>query len=77
MNFFFFGKGGRGMNFVLFNYELPLLQVNPGSKAALKGIREGDIISSINGTSTKNIRNCGAHSLLRNAGEQLRLSLNE
>ncbi|EEB13066.1 alpha-actinin-2-associated lim protein/alp, putative [Pediculus humanus corporis] len=56
---------------------IKISRVNPGSKAALKGIREGDIISSINGTSTKNIRNRGAHSLLRNAGEQLRLSLNE
>ncbi|KAK6644868.1 hypothetical protein RUM43_001141 [Polyplax serrata] len=52
-------------------------QVNPGSKASLKGIREGDIISSINGTTTKDVDNSTVHKLLRNAGEQLHLSLNE
>lgn len=53
------------------------LKVNPGSKAAQKGIREGDTISAINGNSTKNLDNSEAHALLRNAGQQLRLSLNE
>lgn len=53
------------------------LQVNPGSKAALRGIREGDLITSINGQSTKDISNAEAHNLLRNAGEILKLGLNE
>ncbi|XP_068085006.1 uncharacterized protein CAP [Anabrus simplex] len=52
-------------------------QVNPGSKAAQKGIREGDVISSINGQSTRTITNSDAHALLRNAGQTLHLGLNE
>ncbi|XP_021927927.1 uncharacterized protein LOC110833766 [Zootermopsis nevadensis] len=51
--------------------------VNPGSKAAQKGVREGDVISSINGQSTRNITNSDAHALLRNAGQTLHLGLNE
>lgn len=54
-----------------------MLQVNPGSKAALKGVREGDLISSINGRSTKSITNAEAHALLRNSGDSLKLGLNE
>lgn len=54
-----------------------LLQVNPGSKAALRGVREGDVISSINSKSTKDITNSEAHSLLKNAGSTLKLGLNE
>ncbi|XP_047106514.1 sorbin and SH3 domain-containing protein 1 isoform X3 [Schistocerca piceifrons] len=52
-------------------------QVNPGSKAAQKGVREGDVISSINGQSTRAVSNSDAHALLRNAGHTLRLGLNE
>ncbi|XP_069685437.1 uncharacterized protein [Periplaneta americana] len=52
-------------------------RVNPGSKAAQKGVREGDVISSINGQSTRNITNSDAHALLRNAGQTLHLGLNE
>jgi S1-C subfamily serine protease len=54
-----------------------LPQVNPGSKAAQKGIREGDVISSINGQSARNFTNSDAHALLRNAGQTLQLGLNE
>ncbi|CAL7935025.1 unnamed protein product [Xylocopa violacea] len=51
--------------------------VNPGSKAAQQGVREGDLISSINGRSTRDLTNSEAHALLRNAGEHLRLGLNQ
>ncbi|KAL0281523.1 UNVERIFIED_CONTAM: hypothetical protein PYX00_002482 [Menopon gallinae] len=54
-----------------------IYEVNPGSKAAQKGIREGDVISSINGRSTRNLDNSEAHALLKNAGQHLHLSLNE
>ncbi|KAG8234094.1 hypothetical protein J437_LFUL014844 [Ladona fulva] len=51
--------------------------VNPGSKAAQKGVREGDVISSINGQPTRTLTNSESHALLRNAGQSLRLGLNE
>ena len=53
------------------------MQVNPGSKAAQQGVREGDLISSINGKSTRELTNSEAHSLLRNAGDHLKLGLNQ
>ncbi|EZA62377.1 PDZ and LIM domain protein [Ooceraea biroi] len=53
------------------------LQVNPGSKAAQQGVREGDLISNINGRSTRDLTNSEAHALLRNSGEQLKLGLNQ
>uniref|UniRef100_A0ABD2X8B9 PDZ domain-containing protein n=1 Tax=Trichogramma kaykai TaxID=54128 RepID=A0ABD2X8B9_9HYME len=53
------------------------MQVNPGSKAAQQGVREGDLISSINGKATRDLTNVEAHSLLRNAGDQLTLGLNQ
>ncbi|XP_023287928.1 uncharacterized protein LOC105701092 isoform X3 [Orussus abietinus] len=56
---------------------LRISRVNPGSKAAQQGVREGDLISSINGKSTRNLTNSEAHGLLRNAGERLRLGLNQ
>ncbi|XP_056636177.1 uncharacterized protein LOC130444871 isoform X3 [Diorhabda sublineata] len=59
------------------NQPLRISRVNPGSKAALKGIREGDLISSINGQSTKYVTNSEAHGFLKNAGEILKLGLNE
>uniref|UniRef100_A0A6P7FK56 Uncharacterized protein LOC114328625 isoform X11 n=1 Tax=Diabrotica virgifera virgifera TaxID=50390 RepID=A0A6P7FK56_DIAVI len=59
------------------NQPLRISRVNPGSKAALKGIREGDLISSINGQGTKKLTNIEAHGLLRNAGNVLKLGLNE
>ncbi|KAK7865251.1 hypothetical protein R5R35_012375 [Gryllus longicercus] len=52
-------------------------KVNPGSKAAQRGVREGDIISSINGQATRNITNSEAHGLLKTAGQTLQLGLNE
>ncbi|XP_068994316.1 uncharacterized protein [Neodiprion pinetum] len=51
--------------------------VNPGSKAAQQGVREGDLISSINGKLTRNLTNSESHDLLRSAGEQLTLGLNQ
>ncbi|XP_059046037.1 N-acetylmuramoyl-L-alanine amidase domain-containing protein SAOUHSC_02979-like [Achroia grisella] len=51
--------------------------VNPGRKASLSGIREGDVISSINGRSTRGMNNADAHAMLRSAGPVLRLGLNE
>ncbi|KAJ8733189.1 hypothetical protein PYW08_001487 [Mythimna loreyi] len=53
------------------------LHVNPGRKASLSGIREGDVISSINGRPTKSMSNADAHAMLRSAGPLLRLGLNE
>lgn len=52
-------------------------QVNPGRKASLSGVREGDVISSINGRSTRAMSNADAHAMLRAAGPVLRLGLNE
>ncbi|XP_012526517.2 uncharacterized protein LOC105831139 isoform X4 [Monomorium pharaonis] len=52
-------------------------KVNPGSKAAQQGVREGDLISNINGKSTRDLTNSEAHALLRNSGEQLKLGLNQ
>lgn len=60
-----------------FDRILSLLQVNPGSKAAQQGVREGDLISNINGRSTRDLTNSEAHALLRNSGEQLKLGLNQ
>lgn len=53
------------------------LQVNPGSKAAQKGIREGDLVTSINGRSTADLTNAETHGLLKSAGGTLVLGLNE
>ncbi|KAJ8672553.1 hypothetical protein QAD02_003812, partial [Eretmocerus hayati] len=53
------------------------IPVNPGSKAAQHGIREGDLISSINGKSTRDLTNVESHGLLRNAGDTLKLGLNQ
>ncbi|KAF2886077.1 hypothetical protein ILUMI_20096 [Ignelater luminosus] len=51
--------------------------VNPGSKAAVKGVREGDIITSINNQPTRDISNADAHILLKKSGDTLKLGLNE
>ncbi|XP_044011715.1 uncharacterized protein LOC122854799 isoform X2 [Aphidius gifuensis] len=51
--------------------------VNPGSKAAQQGVREGDLITSINGTKTKELTNNEAHILLQNAKDELKLGLNQ
>ncbi|XP_048513054.1 uncharacterized protein LOC105693657 isoform X4 [Athalia rosae] len=63
----FCSPGGRRRN----------ASVNPGSKAAQQGVREGDLISSINGKLTRNLTNSESHDLLRGAGEQLTLGLNQ
>ncbi|KAJ8727670.1 hypothetical protein PYW07_001789 [Mythimna separata] len=59
------------------NQPLRISRVNPGRKASLSGIREGDVISSINGRPTKSMSNADAHAMLRSAGPLLRLGLNE
>ncbi|XP_034829830.2 LOW QUALITY PROTEIN: sorbin and SH3 domain-containing protein 1-like [Maniola hyperantus] len=59
------------------NQPLRISRVNPGRKASLSGIREGDVITSINGKATKDMSNADAHAMLRSAGPALRLGLNE
>ncbi|CAH0729354.1 unnamed protein product, partial [Brenthis ino] len=59
------------------NQPLRISRVNPGRKASLSGIREGDVITSINGKPTKDMSNSDAHAMLRSAGPVLRLGLNE
>ncbi|XP_051170805.1 uncharacterized protein LOC127287754 [Leptopilina boulardi] len=56
---------------------LRISRVNPGSKAAQQGVREGDLISSINGKNTRELTNSESHALLRNAGDHLKLGLNQ
>jgi len=53
------------------------LQVNPGSKAAGESIREGEIITSINGQSTQGLLNSDAHSLMKAGGDNLVLTLSQ
>lgn len=59
------------------NQPLRISRVNPGRKASLSGIREGDVITSINGKATRDMSNSDAHAMLRSAGPVLRLGLNE
>ncbi|XP_045469555.1 uncharacterized protein LOC123677109 isoform X6 [Harmonia axyridis] len=54
---------------------LRISRVNSNGKAALRGIREGEIIASINGQPTKNLAYSDAHSLIKNSGDPLRLEL--
>jgi len=49
-------------------------QVNPESKASEAGIRDGDIVSTINGHSTVQLTNADANKLI-NCGDQLSLEL--
>ncbi|XP_060525885.1 uncharacterized protein LOC132701744 isoform X3 [Cylas formicarius] len=56
---------------------LKISRVNPGSKASQRGVREGDLITSINGQSTKNLSNSESHALLKNSEDTLKLGLNE
>ncbi|KAK4883308.1 hypothetical protein RN001_006627 [Aquatica leii] len=56
---------------------LRISRVNPGSKAANKGVREGDIITSINNQPTRDLTNSDAHVLLKRSGDNLKLGLNE
>ncbi|XP_048524023.1 uncharacterized protein LOC109542836 isoform X5 [Dendroctonus ponderosae] len=58
-------------------YPLKVSRVNPGSKAAQRGIREGDLITSIQGEKTQNLTNNEAHNLLKRSGSTLKLGLNE
>ncbi|XP_057369215.1 uncharacterized protein LOC130690233 [Daphnia carinata] len=57
--------------------QLRIARVNPGSKAALQGIREGDVITSMNGQPTEQVTNSQAHALLKEAGPTLRLGLKQ
>ncbi|KAF4530593.1 hypothetical protein B566_EDAN006799 [Ephemera danica] len=57
--------------------SLRISRVNPGSKAAQRGVREGDIISVINNQPTCNLANEEAHSLLRTSSNVLLLGLNQ
>uniref|UniRef100_A0A8D9EK92 PDZ and LIM domain protein 7 n=1 Tax=Cacopsylla melanoneura TaxID=428564 RepID=A0A8D9EK92_9HEMI len=59
------------------NIPLKISRVNPGSKAAQKGIREGDIITSINGQPSMKLNPTDAQKLLKQAGANLKLGLNE
>nr|XP_026496925.1 sorbin and SH3 domain-containing protein 1 isoform X7 [Vanessa tameamea] len=59
------------------NQPLRISRVNPGRKASLSGIREGNVITSINGKQTKDMTNADAHAMLRSAGPVLKLGLNE
>ncbi|XP_075216819.1 uncharacterized protein LOC142322063 isoform X3 [Lycorma delicatula] len=58
-------------------HPLRISRVNPGSKAAQQGVREGDVISAINGTPTRLLSNGESHALLRSAGPTLTLGLNQ
>ncbi|KAI5702805.1 hypothetical protein M8J75_004361 [Diaphorina citri] len=59
------------------NIPLKISRVNPGSKAAQKGIREGDIITSINDQPSMKLNPTEAQKLLKQAGANLKLGLNE
>ncbi|XP_039276820.1 LOW QUALITY PROTEIN: uncharacterized protein LOC111044999 [Nilaparvata lugens] len=58
-------------------HPLRISRVNPGSKAAQQGVREGDVISAINGTATRLLTNGDSHALLKSAGSSLTLGLNQ
>ncbi|BES87535.1 PDZ domain (Also known as DHR or GLGF) [Nesidiocoris tenuis] len=58
-------------------HPLRISRVNPGSKAESQGVREGDMITSINGQPTTSLTNSDSHALLRTVKENLRLGLNE
>ncbi|KAK2720562.1 hypothetical protein QYM36_004441, partial [Artemia franciscana] len=49
--------------------------VNPGSKAEREGVREGDLVKTINDYKAEGITNSKAHSLLRESGSSLKLGL--
>ena len=53
------------------------LQVNPGSKAAAAELREGDVISSMNGHETYNLTNNEAQIVRSNVKANLCLKLNQ
>ncbi|CAB0002313.1 unnamed protein product [Nesidiocoris tenuis] len=58
-------------------HPLRISRVNPGSKAESQGVREGDMITSINGQPTTSLTNSDSHALLRTVKENLRLGLND
>lgn len=64
-------------SFLSLIFVVCIIQVNPGSKAAQKGIREGDLVTSINGRSTSDLTNAEAHGLLKSTGGTVILGLNE
>jgi len=53
------------------------VQVNPGSKSSVQGVREGDVITAINGQPTEKVSNSQAHNLLKEAGPTLTLTLKQ
>ncbi|XP_023330788.1 rap guanine nucleotide exchange factor 6 [Eurytemora carolleeae] len=59
------------------HHTLKISRVNPGSKAAEKLVREGDLIYRINGYDTANLSNQEAHILLRSCKDNLYLILNQ
>ena len=50
-------------------------QVNPGSKASRDGIREGDLVTGINGETVEHLTNCEVQKLLKNSGPTISLQL--
>ncbi|XP_065574450.1 uncharacterized protein LOC136036255 isoform X3 [Artemia franciscana] len=55
--------------------EPVFITVNPGSKAEREGVREGDLVKTINDYKAEGITNSKAHSLLRESGSSLKLGL--
>ncbi|CAB3373008.1 Hypothetical predicted protein [Cloeon dipterum] len=56
---------------------LRISRVNPGSKAFDESVREGEVITSINGQPTIGLPNCEAHALIKAAGDTLELTLSQ
>ncbi|XP_065343061.1 uncharacterized protein LOC135941455 isoform X6 [Cloeon dipterum] len=56
---------------------LRISRVNPGSKAFDESVREGEVITSINGQPTIGLPNCEAHALIKAAGDTLQLTLSQ
>ncbi|CAL8126692.1 unnamed protein product [Orchesella dallaii] len=54
---------------------LKVARVNPGSKAAKCGIRDGDLISNINGQSTEELTNVEVQKLIKKSGDRVTLEL--
>ncbi len=57
------------------NCTLYIIQVNPGSKAAKCGARDGDLISTINGQPTEGLTNVEVQKLIKRGGDRVSLEL--